>query len=113
MQSYLSEYYDATRYVLMQSIKSNADLKEPPDIYVSVDLRHFREKEIEQDMAQGMLFNPYKKDADPYACQTPEETTNTIIQTQSQLPHRYFSEEEIQENMKKMRKNSNLDFNST
>lgn len=49
IEMHLSAYYDATRYVLMQSIKSNADMKEPPETYVSVDLRHFREKEIVQD----------------------------------------------------------------
>lgn len=109
MQPYLSAYYDAIRYVLMQSIKPNADLKEPLETYVSVDLRHFREKEIVQDKAQGKLFNPYKKDADPYLDQTVKETA-----TNTQLPHKYFSEEEIQENMKKVRKNSNLkDFDAT
>ena len=93
----------------MQSIKPNADLKEPLETYVSVDLRHFREKEIVQDKAQGKLFNPYKKDADPYLDQTVKETA-----TITQLPHKYFSEEEIQENMKKVRKNSNLkDFDAT
>ena len=102
MQQYLSAYFDATRDVLMQSIKSNADLKGPPDIYVSVDLRHFREKEIFQDKAKGKLFNPYKKDSDPY------ETTEQSI------PHKQISEEEIQENIKKMKKKSNLkDFDST
>jgi predicted transcriptional regulator len=102
MQQYLSAYYDATGDVLMQSIKSIADLKGPPDTYVSVDLRHFREKEIVQDRAKGKLFNPYKKDIDPY------ETT-----AQSN-PHKQISEEEIQENSKKMKKKSNLkDFDST
>ena len=98
----LVAYFDATRYVLMQSIKSNADLKVPPDTYVSVDLRHFREKEIVQDKAKGKLFIPYKKDTDPY---------DTTAQS---IPHKQISEEEIQENIKKMKKKSNhKDFDST
>lgn len=65
-------------------------------------MRHFREKEIVQDRAKAKLFNPYKKDTDPY------ETT-----AQSN-PHKQISEEEIQENIKKMKKKSNLkDFDST
>ena len=43
------------------------------------------------------MFNPYKKDSDPYQSVT-----------QSQLPHKQISEEEIQENIKKVMKNSNL-----
>lgn len=70
MQTYLSVYYDATRYVLKQSIKADADLKKPPSNYVSVDLREFREREMDQDNAQGKLFDPYKKDA--------TETSNDI-----------------------------------
>lgn len=62
MQPYLSAYYDATRYVLKQSMKSEADLSKQPTIYVSVNARKFREREIVQDKTRGKLFNPYKKD---------------------------------------------------
>jgi len=62
MQSYLSVYYDATRFVLRQSLKSNADLQKPPDAYVSVPLRVWRQREIERDSHQGKLFDPYKGD---------------------------------------------------
>lgn len=62
MQTYLSVYYDSTRFILRQSMKSNADLEDPPAAYVSVPLRKWREHEIEQDSKQGKLYDPYKGD---------------------------------------------------
>jgi len=106
MQPYLSSYYDATRYVLMQSIRSDADLKDPPDTYVSVNLRDFREKEILQDKAAGKLFDPYKKDAEPEP--KPRPTTYPTIPDPNN-PGRWLTDPAwIEENFKKMHENSNL-----
>lgn len=62
MQTYLSVYYDSTRFILRQSMKSHADLEDPPTAYVSVPLRKWREEELKRDSNQGKLFDPYKGD---------------------------------------------------
>jgi hypothetical protein len=52
MQSWLSAYYDATRYVLEKKIKTYTDFMKTPRTYYSIDVREKREKEVEKEMEQ-------------------------------------------------------------
>jgi hypothetical protein len=127
MQSYLSAYYDATRYVLMQNIKADlSTLTKPSTTYLSVNSRKWNSEELERQQEQGKIFSPYEKDADPdytITQTTPTPTPSaprpttfpTITDPNDPDPDKWITDPAwIQENIKKMRKNSNLkDFDST
>jgi hypothetical protein len=49
MQSWLSAYYDATRYVLEKKVKTYTDFMKTPRTYVSIDVLEKRKKEVEQE----------------------------------------------------------------
>ena len=60
MQTYISAYYDITRYVLETKVKTYADIEKLPRNYLSININQIREKEVKEE-AEKRRFQMYKE----------------------------------------------------
>lgn len=64
MQTFLSAYYDTTRYVLETEVKTYREIEKSPHTYLSIDIRRRREKEREEEKEKRMRHKYNEKQAE-------------------------------------------------